>query len=140
MHLVVVEHLRQQGVYPLFPLKVFFIGIACIEQVVTNAQRKRTSHKTVKPTRCTNANKAVGYVINNPRYVRNFVLLGDPALRLAYPQFNIATKTVNTHPITLGSDTLKALSKVTITGEVRDKSGNKMTNFDGIVFPTVYDK
>jgi len=76
----------------------------------------------------------------NDRYVRNFVLLGDPAMRLAYPQFNVTTKTVNSHPIALASDTLKALSKVTITGEVRDNSGNKMSNFNGTVYPTVYDK
>ena len=76
----------------------------------------------------------------NDRYTRNFVLLGDPAVRLAYPQFDVVTNTVNTHQLTLNSDTLRALSKITITGEVRDKSGIKLTGFNGVVYPTIFDK
>ncbi|MFZ7146455.1 MAG: type IX secretion system sortase PorU [Bacteroidota bacterium] len=73
-------------------------------------------------------------------YVRNFLYLGDPALRLAYPEFSVKTKTINGVDIGLSTDTLKALSKVTITGEVQDNSGAKMTNFNGIIYPTVFDK
>jgi len=76
----------------------------------------------------------------NDRYTRNFVLLGDPAVRLAYPQYDVVTNTVNTHVLTLNSDTLRALSKITITGEVRDKSGIKMSGFNGVVYPTIFDK
>ena len=76
----------------------------------------------------------------NDRYTRNFVLLGDPAVRLAYPQYDVVTNTVNTHVLSLNSDTLRALSKITITGEVRDKSGSKMTGFNGVVYPTIFDK
>jgi hypothetical protein len=76
----------------------------------------------------------------NDRYTRNFLLIGDPALRLAYPKFDVVTNTVNSNPVSSVSDTLSALSKVTITGEVRDKSGNKLTSFNGILYPTVYDK
>ncbi len=74
------------------------------------------------------------------RYTRNFVLLGDPAVRLAYPQYDVVTNTVNAHPLSLNSDTLRALSKITITGEVRTKTGVKMTNFNGVVYPTIFDK
>ena len=76
----------------------------------------------------------------NDRYTRNFVLLGDPAVRLAYPQYDVVTNTVNSHSLSLNSDTLRALSKITITGEVRDKSGMKMTGFNGVVYPTIFDK
>jgi hypothetical protein len=71
---------------------------------------------------------------------RNFTLLGDPALRLAYPENTIVTTTLNAQPISITADTLKALSKVTITGIVQDKSGNKLSNFNGIIYPTVFDK
>ncbi|MBK6525701.1 MAG: hypothetical protein IPG07_09190 [Crocinitomicaceae bacterium] len=37
-------------------------------------------------------------------------------------------------------DTLKSLSKITVSGHVTDKDGNLLSNYDGIVFPTVYDK
>ena len=40
----------------------------------------------------------------------------------------------------LGTDTLRALQKYTFTGIVTDGSGNLLTNFNGIVHPTVFDK
>ena len=63
---------------------------------------------------------------------RNFILLGDPAISLSYPKYNITTSSI--------PDTIKALQEVTINGEVRDDNGNILTNFNGVVFPTVYDK
>lgn len=72
---------------------------------------------------------------------RNFTLLGDPALTLSYPKHRVITKTVNSVPVNLSQpDTLRALSQVTITGEIHDINGVKLTSFNGIVFPTVYDK
>lgn len=76
----------------------------------------------------------------NDRYTRNFVLLGDPAVRLAYPQYDVVTNSVYSNSQNMNSDTLRALSKITITGEVRDKSGSKMTGFNGYVYPTIFDK
>ena len=37
-------------------------------------------------------------------------------------------------------DTLRALQKVTISGYVDDGTGKKLTNFNGVSYPTVYDK
>ncbi len=71
--------------------------------------------------------------------ISNFVLLGDPAMRLAYPEFNVITSTINTHPVG-GTDTIKAMAKVTVTGYVEDNAGNKKTDFNGIIYPTVMDK
>ncbi len=71
---------------------------------------------------------------------RNFTLLGDPALMLAYPKNRIRVLTVNGTDITQATDTLKALGKVTITGMLEDELGNPMTGFNGIIYPTVYDK
>lgn len=72
---------------------------------------------------------------------RNFALLCDPALMLAYPQENIVTTMVNGPPVNLTQpDTIRAYSTVTIQGEVQDANGNKFTNFNGIIYPTVFDK
>ena len=71
---------------------------------------------------------------------RKFTLLGDPALTLNYPRYNVATVSVNNKPVAMPHDTLKALSQVTITGEVQDDNGNKLTSFNGVVYPLVYDK
>ncbi len=76
---------------------------------------------------------------SNANYL-NFVLLGDPALKLAFPEMNVITSTVNNVGIGESVDTVKALSEVTVTGFVADESGNKLTSFNGIVFPTVFDK
>lgn len=70
---------------------------------------------------------------------RNFTLLGDPALRLAYPKYDVVATTINNQPLNGVNDTINALSKVTISGEVRN-NGVKMTSFNGVVYPTVYDK
>ncbi len=76
----------------------------------------------------------------NQNYM-NFVILGDPALKLSYPEQKIYTSTINSQVVTgTSSDTLKALSKITVKGYVGDKSGNKLTAFNGVVYPTVFDR
>ena len=76
----------------------------------------------------------------NSQYM-NFVILGDPALKLAYPQQRVFTSTINSQAVTTTSiDTLSALSLLSITGYIGDANGNKLTNFNGIVYPTVFDK
>ncbi|MDF2449293.1 MAG: hypothetical protein K0R26_1797 [Bacteroidota bacterium] len=72
---------------------------------------------------------------------RNFVILGDPALKLSYPEQKVFTSSINSQVVSAtSSDTLKALSLVNISGYVGDKNGNKLTNFNGVVYPTVFDK
>lgn len=76
----------------------------------------------------------------NEQY-RNFVILGDPALRLSYPEQKVYTSTFNSQPVTVSSsDTLKALSLINVTGYVGDKNGNILSNFNGVVFPTVFNR
>lgn len=70
---------------------------------------------------------------------RNFTLLGDPALKLAYPIHDVITNQINGVNVS-SADTIKALEKVTITGEVRDGAGQKLTNYNGVIYPTVFDK
>lgn len=71
---------------------------------------------------------------------RNFSLLANPALRLSYPKFRVETNTVNGRNSETYTDTLSALSKVTITGQVTDNFGKKLTDFNGTITPVVYDK
>lgn len=71
---------------------------------------------------------------------RNFTLLGDPMLKLALPKYNVKTTSINNKSINVFTDTIKALSKVTVSGNVLDENNNLMSNFNGIVYPTVFDK
>ncbi|MCD6067402.1 MAG: hypothetical protein K0S33_2228 [Bacteroidetes bacterium] len=75
------------------------------------------------------------------RSYTHFALLGDPAVTLAYPKQRVFTTEINAQPVVAGgNDTLKALSKITIKGFVGTKDSVKLTGFNGIVFPTVFDK
>ncbi len=71
---------------------------------------------------------------------KKFILLGDPALKLAYPKNNIITTSINNHNVGASPDTIKAFDKVNIKGEIQDHNGNKINNFNGIIYPTVFDK
>ena len=77
-----------------------------------------------------------GSNVNN----RKFLLIGDPAMTLAYPTYNVITTKIENEPFSGIGDTIKALVKVTISGEVNDGAGNKLTSFNGVVYPTIYDK
>jgi hypothetical protein len=72
---------------------------------------------------------------------RNFTLLGDPAIILAYPSGGrVITDYVNNVSVSKPIDSLKALSYVTISGHIEDYSGHLLTGFNGAVYPLVYDK
>ena len=73
---------------------------------------------------------------------KNFVLLGDPAMKMAYPQYEIVTTEINGEDIINGEelDTLSALTEVTVNGMIIDNSGEKNSSFNGNIIPTVFDK
>jgi hypothetical protein len=71
---------------------------------------------------------------------RNFALLGDPAMRPAIPRYNVVTTSINGIEVSSFTDTLSAQNLVTITGYIADETGALMNDFNGILFPTVYDK
>jgi len=73
-------------------------------------------------------------------HVKNFLLVGDPAMKLAYPRWNVVTTSINNNLISATADTIKALTRVTITGEVRDDNGQLMNGFNGVLIPSIYDK
>jgi len=72
---------------------------------------------------------------------RNFVLLGDPAVRLSWPwQGIVVTDSINNVAATQDSDTLKALSVISIEGHAADAAGNDLSDFNGIITTVIYDK
>ncbi len=62
--------------------------------------------------------------------------LGDPGFDLAIPKPRIVLTKVNNKP----TDTLRALQKVKIEGEMQDVNGQLISTFNGKVYPRVYDK
>ena len=78
--------------------------------------------------------------IDNAANFRKFALLGDPALTLAFPKHKVFTDSVNGISISNAIDTLKALNKYTISGHVEDIKGNILNNYNGVVYPVIFDK
>ncbi|MEM7036013.1 MAG: type IX secretion system sortase PorU, partial [Bacteroidota bacterium] len=82
-------------------------------------------------------NASWGGTLNN----RNFSLLGDPGLTLAYPKNKAVVTKINGTSVTAGTiDSLPALSLVTVEGEVRDAQDNLLPTFNGDLFMQVFDK
>ena len=70
---------------------------------------------------------------------RNFSLLGDPSMQLAYPTEKIVLNKINgTSP---DKQVIKALSKVSLEGEiVNSTDGLKKNNFNGKILVSIFDK
>jgi hypothetical protein len=70
----------------------------------------------------------------------NYILLGDPALTLNYPEYKIEIESVNGNSLQ-ANDTLffRALDNIAIKGFVTDDTGAKIPDFAGDLKTIVYD-
>jgi len=66
--------------------------------------------------------------------------IGDPSMRLAFPKKSIRLTTLNGVPIGQSTDTLKALSRVRLGGEVVNESGSVLTEYNGVLEAKLFDK
>ncbi len=71
---------------------------------------------------------------------RNFVLLGDPALKMAYPEYEVQTLSISNRQTQMETDTLHSLDLIHVSGNVTDASGSRVDGFNGFVNIEVYDK
>lgn len=71
-----------------------------------------------------------------------FVLLGDPSMTLAFPQEDVVLESMNGKSISdiNNLDTIKALEKIKLSGSVRHKDGSLISDFNGTLTLTVFDK
>ena len=65
---------------------------------------------------------------------------GDPAMKLAQPKPNIKITKLNNIDVSQSLDTLKALSKISLEGSITDASNNLLSNFNGTLSTTIFDK
>ena len=81
---------------------------------------------------------STGDVINS----RKFALLGDPAIVPNFPRYNVATDSVQkiVGNLAFATDTIQSLGSYRIKGSVRDDAGMIMTDFNGKVNVTFFDK
>ncbi|MDD4148401.1 MAG: type IX secretion system sortase PorU [Bacteroidales bacterium] len=71
---------------------------------------------------------------------RVFSVLGDPAMRPSVPSYNASTTKINGVDVNLFNDTIQATAMVNFEGVITYPDGNLAENFNGIIYPTVYDK
>lgn len=76
-----------------------------------------------------------GDITNN----RKFSLLGDPAMTLAFPTFQVKATKVNNRDIIAATDTLSATSFAVVEGEVQNNNV-LLSDFNGTVYFTLFDK
>lgn len=72
--------------------------------------------------------------------MRSFVIIGDPAITLSQPRYTVKTTKINGIAVSEFHDTIGATGLVTIEGMVYDENDNPATDFNGTVYPSVYDK
>ena len=68
-----------------------------------------------------------------------FCLIGDPALKLALPEYRIQVTSVNGQSVDDEPIAFKALEKVTVEGQVVNTLGNLAVDFTGVINPTIKD-
>ena len=76
----------------------------------------------------------------NTDAISMFILLGDPSMPLALPQYKVVTDSVNGVSVAALTDTLKALSQVVVKGRVVDGNGNTLSGFNGNLYTSLFDK
>lgn len=68
-----------------------------------------------------------------------FILIGDPALKLAYPDYQMEVTKVNGQPVSEGPFQFRALDEINIEGEVYLPDGSVAADFSGEVTYTLMD-
>lgn len=79
-------------------------------------------------------------VLGNGDNKLNFTLFGDPALYLSYPEYKINVTTFKGKPVgKFGTDTIKALETITLSGTIVTPADTMATQFNGPLTVTVFD-
>ncbi len=87
-----------------------------------------------------NARYLVSNNISELSNYRKFALLGDPALVPNFPEYFVEIDGVTDVATSTHADTIKALGEYRIEGRVNDNDGNTLTNFNGVLSVSIYDK
>jgi len=79
-------------------------------------------------------------LLNGDSNKLSFMLIGDPALKLGYPEYSAQVTQVNGKDVSPVNDTLQALSTVTVSGNVLREDGKTLaTDFNGLISPSILD-
>lgn len=69
-----------------------------------------------------------------------YILLGDPALRLALPEYKAQITTINGQPVnSQNRPTFQGRQTITLAGQITNYAGTKVNDFNGIIYSTLFD-
>jgi hypothetical protein len=66
--------------------------------------------------------------------------IGDPAMKLAFAKPDIQLTEINGVPVNQQTEPLEALSRANFKGQVTDQMNNVITDYNGVLTATIYDK
>ena len=78
--------------------------------------------------------------VGQDRNKLNFTLLGDPALQLAYPEYQVVTDSINGISTSQTLDTVKAFKEISVSGHIVNQDDLLFESFNGTIHPMVFDK
>ncbi len=78
--------------------------------------------------------------LNSDTNKKVYSILGDPALRPSVPGCIAHTTKINGYDVAVFNDTIQATSLVRFEGIITEPDGNLAEDFNGVIYPTVYDK
>ncbi len=117
---------------PVYSTTNFKLNQAFYEQVFDKIEGKyMTMGEIFRRTK----NASSGAVAN-----RNFSLLGDPSMTLAYPSMELVIDEIMEAGSDILTDSLKALKNMVVTGYIQDADKNMLDTYQGKLTATVYDK
>ena len=69
----------------------------------------------------------------------HYVLMGDPAIRLLTPKYNVKIDNISGEKHEDGYTVLNAGTNVAITGHIVDEDGKQVDGYNGIIYPMIFD-
>ena len=76
----------------------------------------------------------------NDPYLSPICLLGDPALKLNFPENEVVTTAINGQATSSVMDTLIPGQSLQIDGEIHDEAGNLLSTFNGTISILIFDQ
>ncbi len=117
------------------------IGVVSATRMISHVQRFNTDVILYSLDTANTIGEALRKAKNRTAVPLCIGLTGDPALKLSVPRNRVVVTAINGREVTEGvDDTAQVLSRVTVSGEVQGPSGELLTDFDGTVYPIVFDR
>lgn len=118
-------------------------GIACLaaSRPISHVQAVNTDMVLEALNPGNTIGEAIRIAKNKRFTTQALTLIGDPALSLSHPTHHVVITAINGRQVdSTRGDSVLVLSTVTVDGEIRDAGGNLVDDFDGIIYPEIYDR